>query len=306
MFPTVQVDRNTAEAAEWMGTKRKFWFTRDGQRWLFKAEERGTGEDWAEKIVSELAGRLGLPHVSYELAEERDGPNYLQPGVICPHCAPTPWNLVLGNQLMLARDANYPALSERRYKVKEHSVPAVVDCVRHLGLPPSEWCQPLPGEIRTALDVFVGYVLLDAWVANQDRHHENWGALRIPHDPVIRLAPSFDHGASLARNLSDEDRQIRLESHDQGRQIPAYAARARSAFYGDALAQRPLGTLEAFSAFKEAAPVAGNVWQARLAAVTMEEVNAIVNEVPPQRMSPVTRRFTSNLLSVNRERILSL
>jgi hypothetical protein len=55
MFQTIRVDRSAAEAMEWLGTKRKFWFSRAGVRWLFKAEERGTGEDWAEKIACELA-----------------------------------------------------------------------------------------------------------------------------------------------------------------------------------------------------------------------------------------------------------
>ena len=56
------------DSLEYLGTKRKFWFTRGENRFLFKAEERGTGEDWAEKVVCELAGLLGLPHVNYELA----------------------------------------------------------------------------------------------------------------------------------------------------------------------------------------------------------------------------------------------
>ena|SRR5438132_10075517 len=75
MFRTVRVDSNVAEALESVGTKRKFWFSQGS--WLFKAEERGTG-DWAEKIACELAGRIGLPHVTYELAEEYDGPTYRQ------------------------------------------------------------------------------------------------------------------------------------------------------------------------------------------------------------------------------------
>ena len=54
--------------------------------------------------------------------------------------------------------------------------------------------------VFTASDVFVGFILLDAWFANQDRHHENWGALR---DDVLRLAPTFDHGASLARFIAE-------------------------------------------------------------------------------------------------------
>ena len=143
-----------------MGTKRKFWFSREGQPWLFKAEERGTGEDWAEKIVCELARLLGLPHVEYELAAEYEGNVYLQPGVICPHCAPPPLNLAHGNQLLLARDPTYPGGTGRRYKVKEYTVDAVTHCMEALGAPPSGWMAGIPEWIATALDVFVGYILL--------------------------------------------------------------------------------------------------------------------------------------------------
>src|SRR5947209_5636777 len=55
VFPIRQVDQKRAEDIEYLGTKRKFWFTSNGQRYLFKAEERGTGEDWAEKIVCNIA-----------------------------------------------------------------------------------------------------------------------------------------------------------------------------------------------------------------------------------------------------------
>lgn len=52
MFPIVRVDSRTAESLEPLGTKPKFWYRDGGTRWLFKAEERGTGEDWAEKVSS--------------------------------------------------------------------------------------------------------------------------------------------------------------------------------------------------------------------------------------------------------------
>jgi hypothetical protein len=69
VFPIQLIDSGNAEALEPLGTKRKFWFTdATGRRLLFKAEERGTGEDWAEKLGCELARLLGLPHVHYELA----------------------------------------------------------------------------------------------------------------------------------------------------------------------------------------------------------------------------------------------
>ena len=115
MFPIRKVDQLQAEDIEYLGTKRKFWFTSSGQRYLFKAEERGTGEDWAEKVVCELARRLGLSHVEYDLAHEYEGQTPIQPGVICPSFAPRPLSLVLGNQLLVRRDPAYPAEAERKF-----------------------------------------------------------------------------------------------------------------------------------------------------------------------------------------------
>lgn len=69
MFAIERIDSDNAEALEPLGTKRKFWFTdARGRRLLFKAEARGTGEDWAEKLACEFVQLLGLPHVHYELA----------------------------------------------------------------------------------------------------------------------------------------------------------------------------------------------------------------------------------------------
>ncbi len=58
-----------ASNSEPMGTKPKFWFFHDelGQC-LFKEARPDTGEDWSEKIASELCAQLGLPHAHYELA----------------------------------------------------------------------------------------------------------------------------------------------------------------------------------------------------------------------------------------------
>jgi hypothetical protein len=162
MFPTIRIDRNRAEAVEQLGTKRKFWFSENNRRMLFKAEERGTGEDWAEKLACELCRRIGLPHFEYDLAEEYDGGRYLHPGVVCWECAPSPESLVLGNQLLLAQDPAYPGQDRRKYKVTEYTVEAVLQCVRNLAPPSWNWIALVPTGIATALDVFVGYVLLDA------------------------------------------------------------------------------------------------------------------------------------------------
>jgi len=113
MFPVIRIRSSHAEAVEYLGTKAKFWFRDGEQQMLFKAEERGTGEDWAEKIACELCTLLGLPHVHYEMAYDLD---QQRPGVVCASCAPPPLALAHGNQLLLALDPAYPAGAENRYR----------------------------------------------------------------------------------------------------------------------------------------------------------------------------------------------
>ena len=63
------VPDHAADAIEQLGTKPKFWFrSDDGGDYLFKETRANTGEDWSEKVASELCGFLGLPHVEYDLA----------------------------------------------------------------------------------------------------------------------------------------------------------------------------------------------------------------------------------------------
>lgn len=66
----------------------------------------------------------------------------------------------------------------------------------------------------SAAEQFAGYLCLDVLVGNQDRHHENWGAIR--KQKGIALAPTFDHSASLARNLKEQEKQDRLNTTDVG------------------------------------------------------------------------------------------
>lgn len=300
MFSIVKVDSTKAEKLEELGTKRKFWYSDGNRRILFKAEERNTGEDWAEKIACELAQLLGLPHVHYELAEEVQSKT---PGVVCENCAPPPWTLVLGNELLFARDPNYPFAEGRKYKVREHTIDAVAETIGCLQLPPAPWTGLLPQGITTALDVFSGYLLLDAWTANQDRHHENWGALR--RDDTLHLAPTFDHGASLARNLLDRERQERLTTLDANRRLAAFVRKARSAFYARIGDTKPMSTVEAWKACAMRIPQTASIWRERLNQITEQTMIQLLREIPPHRMSEVCRRFTMELLMENQKRLVS-
>jgi hypothetical protein len=52
------IDRGRAQSFEPLGSKQKFWFRKGDRRLLFKAKDRGTGDDWAERgEYNEIGGK---------------------------------------------------------------------------------------------------------------------------------------------------------------------------------------------------------------------------------------------------------
>ena len=302
MFPIVQVNSRTAESLEQLGAKRKFWLADGGQQMLLKLEDRGTGEDWAEKLACEFCELLGLPHVHYDLALDLATNT---PGVVCPTLAVPGWVLGLGNQMLGALDPTYP--EGNKYKVRAHIPDAVATVLGLLNPPPGPFSDCLPDDVVTALDVFTGYALLDAWIGNQDRHHENWGVLRGSGgftSAELHLAPTFDHGASMARQLTDEERLRRMTTDDQGYGIASFARKARSAFYSGPAESKTMTTFAVWEDFSRRAPLAANAWRRRLKAIDEQEAHEVISSVPPDRMTDLCRTFTLNLLEENRRRLL--
>ena len=124
----------------------------------------------------ELARRLGLPHVEDDLAQEFEGQTPIQPGVICPTSFPVRWFWYWAISFYIPR----PRVSRGGAKQIRYQRP-YRRCRRSGNLreklPAPQWMKHAPADIATALGVFTGYVMLNAWVANQDRHHQNWAAI---------------------------------------------------------------------------------------------------------------------------------
>jgi hypothetical protein len=122
----------------------------------------------------------------------------------------------------------------------------------------------------------------------------------------MRLAPTFDHGAGLARNLLDSERDERLATKDRNRTVEMFAQKGRSAFFGSADDPRPLALRDAFQAFSGGAPNAAKSWLERLRSLNRDTICGIVESVPAKRMSEACKRFTVELLAVNQRRLLEL
>jgi hypothetical protein len=272
----------------------------DSRRHLFKFRikskgEGTTGEDWSEKVCSELCNLLNLPHAEYDFAEWKS-----HKGVICPSFVPENGRLVLGNELLVTINKRYP--KEQFYKVQEHTLKVVLAIMKWKPLKvPIDWSGLTM--IETALDVFIGYLMLDAWIGNQDRHHENWGLIVGP-DLTVHLAPTFDHASSLGWNLPDHIREERLKTNDQRKSVKQYVERARSAFFASRTSEKPMSTMVAFTEAMKLKPSAGRAWLQRIQSVPKTDISAIFSAIPKNRISPLGMEFALKMLEVNRERLV--
>lgn len=294
-FPVRVIDTSLPELLEQLGTKKKSWVRLDSGRYLFKIGRPGTGENWAEVIAARLASMLGIPHADYEFAMRGD-----EKGVLSPLIVPEGGRLIAGNELLAKIQPEYPVHEVRQ--VSDHTLGRIHGLLtrRDIGLPPG-W-RPPADSITTAYDLFLGYLLLDAWIANQDRHHENWGV--IHHQQRIYLSPSFDHAASMGQNETDSTREERLTTRDRGRHISTYVNRARSAIYERQDSAKPLKTVELFEKAASRSPAAAQVWLRQLERVDTQDIAALFEQLQESEASQIAKTFAMRLLELNRKRLL--
>lgn len=300
-FDIVDVSDWEVARPEPEGRSGKDWLREPGasvesreRDWLFKpvvVHDSGhqQGGDWAEKVVSELAHLLGVPCAEVRLAT-RAG----VPGSLSRNVAPDRWNLMLGYVLMAAALPGYVG-GERLPGRPGHSPGNVLEVLAE--------CDPPPGfHDLGAAGVFAGYLVLDAWVANQDRHDRNWAVLeRADAHARRRLAASFDHTSSLGFNLLDAARERILR--DRGG-IETWVARGRAGqFEHDPEAKSATPSLVALAhhTLRLLGPPVERYWLERLSKIDPADVESVVARVPG--LSGVTATFILEVLATNRRRL---
>jgi hypothetical protein len=281
---------------EQLGSRSKYWYTFNGKRHLFKMGRPDTGENWSEKVASELCELLEIPHAAYELAVWRG-----LKGVLSPNFVPEGGRLVHGNELLAKVSPGYEA--SRKFRQRQHTLGSVLALIKNIGIvPPIGWANA--AGIETAVEVFLGYLMLDAWIANQDRHHENWGLVLDLEKPRIHLAPTFDHASSLGSHETDGNRKNRLITKDEGRGMHRYVERALSAFYLSPADTKAMLTLEVFKKATRTYPRAAKSWLARLEALSPQVTQEIFDLIPESEISPISIEFAQMMLILNRQRLL--
>ncbi|EGR0778222.1 hypothetical protein EW121_05875 [Vibrio cholerae] len=288
---------------EQLGTKEKFWFAFKGAnvQTLFKYSRENTGEHWSEKVAEQLCKKLGIPHVSYEMAQMNE-----RMGVITNNIIPDMCRMIMGNEVLHADSPTaYPKPEEKTQqfvRVKEHTVSRVLGCLDKSDIEPPSW-ESVQG--LNAGDVFCGYLLLDALISNQDRHHENWAIVINVQTQRKYLCETYDHAASLGRELLDAERQERLLTNDRNRKVETFVTKARSELFKLKTDKKPLLTTDAFFVSIEKREKAKQFWLDRLIKLTDADIRGIFDSIPTEVISELAREFAYQMVLENKKRLLA-
>lgn len=256
-------------------------------RHLFKPSSlqgRRHGSDWAEKISSELALTMGVPAAAVSLAQRSE-----VRGCLSRDLRPEGWEMHAGAVLVAREAPHFVRLSPDR---SGHSLEVIHRVLS--GLPPPSSEQGWSEDMGDSFDAFCGLLVLDAVIANADRHEDNWSVLRDPNGSVT-LAPSYDHGSALGFNLTDDARVRQLSDGLRAWANKGFATR----FEG---CRRVTLVSFALEALDVASPKARAHWLNVVEVLDLEICADAVGAV--DGLSAATRRFVVELVKVNRGRLL--
>ena len=303
-WDVVRIEKAATSVATWVeepGTATR-WLHKDTVIPRTGVEQ---GEDWSEVISSRVGAAMFVPCAETRLCVRSE-----RRGSVSKNVRPSGHSLYNGYVLLeeCAQVIDYfphfegsPGVDPARPGVKRpgHRIDnvkkALVDA-----LPPTTFAGP--SELD-AFDLFAGYLLFDALVANRDRHEQNWAVL-IPDllAEQVRLAPSYDHASSLGYNLTDEVRRRELEREGGISRWAGAGTAWRYEHTGNQKRAESLVSLAA-RAVDECSSAGAAFWRETMNDLDLEPVLAAVRDSAIPEMSVDASTFACELLKHNLGRL---
>ena len=293
---------------EQVGSTRNLWLEEPGTRlhWLHKdtvipASGTEQGEDWSEVISTQVAVTLGVPCAPTRLCT-RDG----RRGSLSMSIRPPGQDLWEGRVVLengripgcFSHTEDLPGVDPDRPDVKRpgHSLANIKDALTDV-IAPRTFEGP---SAMTGFDIFAGYMVLDALIANRDRHEQNWAVL-APQllTESVRLAPSYDHASSLGYNLPDARRELNLT---EASRLEAWAAKG-TAYRFEHVGKPPTLVEHAARAVALATPEGADWWRERLSTCNLSALSEVLRDGVIAEMSDAAVTFADDLLDLNLRRL---
>ncbi|MGH3276325.1 MAG: hypothetical protein ACRDNZ_18610 [Streptosporangiaceae bacterium] len=292
---------NVVDASSWtlageepQGLRPHVWLSHESRErtWLFKYHDvepdHPLGEDLTEKLASELAGAFGIPAARVDLAV-RDRIR----GCLVEDLRWSKGSHESGQTLLPEVIEGYNPDDP------EHVGHNVANIRRALGCFAAPPASPTPDGFE-AFDVFAGYLVFDALIANGDRHDRNWAVLIRPQGthPPDALCGSYDHASSFGFNMSDEQRRRRLSEGT----VESWAKRGAARQFEHRRGQHRQSLVElACSAVALCSSRVQQYWLDAVLSVQPDVVRALLDAAPG--LSETTRQFTNEVIMINRGRL---
>jgi len=294
-FKTKNINKEQKDSLEQLGTKEKFWFSDNGVKKLFKVGRPNTGEDWVEVVVAEICSLLEIPHAKYEFANYDD-----KKGTVTTNIVPLGGRLVHGNELLARIVHNYE--KDSFYKVKEHKIQTISVLLSHkkLNFKPA-FDISYHENLTNAFEMFIGYIVLDCLISNQDRHHENWGI--IVYRDEIFLSPTYDHASGLGSKEGEERKNERLNTTDKNFTVEAFVNKAKTAFYDNGKILKTIETVGLCAKLNKKATV---YWLEKINKLNIDDIMNVFARVPKDLISEISIEFALRMLKENKKRLLKL
>lgn len=285
----VDVTSWQVEGPEEMGKKRKFWVVNpiDSELWLFKSPRIVGGapneEDWPEVAVAHVAQQLDISVPITKLAVHENAI-----GVISRDIRSENADLEDGYTLLSQIDGfkDFDSSHENPH----YTIPNVLRVLQNFTAP-----SQMRSHVPDGGTAWLWYIVLDALVANTDRHPRNWGTLRDLEGNSV-LAASFDHGSSLGFSEPDAKRTRLTQDAD-----------SLTHWVGKGICKAFAGKPKLLNLAKEALesmPIESKLsLLAKIEALDFARMETALAEIPLGRMSEAARRLCIAILRINQGRL---
>lgn len=293
--------------AQQSGSGRTVWLEEPGtgQYWLHKdtlvpANGIEQGEDWSEAVSTHVATLLGVPCAATQLCLRNGRRGSLSRSVV-----PKRHHFWEGHVVMEAADlAGYfpnldgkPGVDPTRPSVRRpgHTLANIRAALEGIAAPDEFQGPPQ----ASGFDVFTGFMILDALIANPDRHEQNWAVIAPPlTSAVLRLSPSYDHASSLGYNLTDAHRALNLDPS----RLVIWAAKGRAARF-EHVGKADTLVRHAAHALELCAPGVATWWRQQVAELDLGPVLEPLRRRRIPGMSDLAATFAHDLLELNLRRL---
>lgn len=286
---------------EQISTKEAWWRV-DGSKckWLFKPvreDQSGrSGWDWVEFVSMIVADVLGVPCARTRLAVADGVEGSISRDLLHQEDDSVPKEDLVHGRVWIGRRLGVDTGTSAGVRSDDasHTIENIRASLEGVEAPSSE----LREAGMDAFDAFAGYTCLDALIANQDRHGQNW-AVVLPGRAGIapRLAPSYDHGNGLGARLSDSRRR-RYAGDDALLEQWAQRGEAKC-FAGPPRTLVQLAT----ECLSSASSSAASYWYERVAGLDVSRIESSIRDARSPVMSEAARSMVVRLLEVNGRRL---